>query len=152
VFPHLHNHHRVQAGGSGAPPEYDVLENGTHGVHEEVNAQVQGHRTINTQDLVRVYAQEATLHPIASSQIRELFKLLATLPPRRVCTEPIHRPTLPTPSASPCAEASAMVPSDDELLCARIYAFKGKRAALASEVALSQGNAMVRTPDCANPE
>jgi hypothetical protein len=141
--PSLHNHCRVQVGGGGAPPEYDVLENGMHGVHEEVSAPVHGHRTINTQDPARAYVQEATSHPIASSRTWELFKLPAALPPRVVCTEPIHSPTLPTPSSSPRAEASAMVPSDDELLCARIYAFKGKHASLASEVALSQDNATV---------
>jgi hypothetical protein len=45
-----------------------------------------------------------------------------------------------------------MVPSDSELITMCIYAFKGKRAALASEVALSQGNVSVQTPDRANAE
>jgi hypothetical protein len=59
---------------------------------------------------------------------------------RTVYTEPIQSPTLSTPNASPRVEASTMVPSDDELLATRIYAFKDKCAALASEVALLQGN------------
>jgi hypothetical protein len=133
----LHNYRHVQAGGSRVPAEYDVLENGMHGIHEEVNTSIQGHRTINTQDPAGAYVQEATSHPTASSRTWELFKLPAALPPRGVCTEPIYNPMLPTPSTSPLAEASAMVPSDDEFLIARIYAFKGKHAALASEVALS---------------
>jgi hypothetical protein len=36
----LHNHRHIQANGSRAPAESDVLENGTHGVHEEVNAPI----------------------------------------------------------------------------------------------------------------
>jgi hypothetical protein len=70
-----------------------------------------------------------------SSRTRQLFKLLATLPPRVVYTEPIQSPMLSIPNASTCAEASTMVPSDDELLIVHIYAYRSKRAALVSEVA-----------------
>jgi hypothetical protein len=56
------------------------------------------------------------------------------------------------PNASTHAEASTVVPSDDEFLAARIHAYRGKCVALASNVALSQGNVLAQTPDLANVE
>jgi hypothetical protein len=59
---------------------------------------------------------------------------------------------LPTPNASPRAEASTVVSSNDELFAACIYAFRGKCIALALEVALLQGNVSAQTLGLANAE
>jgi hypothetical protein len=106
------------------------------GVHEEVNGSVQGNARINTNELPLTCLQEVAAHPVLSLLTWQLFKLPATLSARTECTKspqsPMHFVSIP----SPCAAASNIVPSDDELIIACIQALRRKRATLASQMAL----------------
>jgi hypothetical protein len=57
------------------PPSIMCFESRMDGVHEEVNALVQGHRSINTHDPLGAYIQEAAYYSMPSFQTRQLFKL-----------------------------------------------------------------------------
>jgi hypothetical protein len=71
---------------------------------------------------------------------------------RVVYIQPPHGPTLLAPKSSPRAAGSSTVPSDDESLIAYVKVLKCKRAALASQMALLQGNVLSQASHAANVE